>query len=61
VKVGEATERVGFTEPVVHVEGTKVAFLRKRDSEPGADDSGIAPDQSFIWVAARRKRTWPTN
>ncbi len=29
VKVREAIERLGFAEPVVHVEGTEVAFLRK--------------------------------
>ena len=30
VKVREAIEGMGFAEPVVHVEGTEVAFLRKR-------------------------------
>ena len=30
VKVREAIERLGFSEPVVHVEGTQVAFLRKQ-------------------------------
>ena len=29
VKVREAIEASGFAEPVVHVEGTEVAFLRK--------------------------------
>jgi len=34
VKVREAIERVGFAEPVVHVEGTEVAFLRKQAPLP---------------------------
>ena len=34
VKVREAIERLGFAEPVVHVEGTEVAFLRKQAPLP---------------------------
>ena len=34
VKVREAIERLGFAEPVVHVEGTQVAFLRKQAPLP---------------------------
>ena len=34
VKVREAIEQLGFGEPVVHVEGTQVAFLRKRAPLP---------------------------
>ncbi len=34
VKVREAIERLGFAEPVVHVEGTEVAFLRKHAPLP---------------------------
>ena len=34
VKVREAIERLGFPEPVVHVEGTEVAFLRKQAPLP---------------------------
>ena len=34
VKVREAIERLGFAEPVVHVEGTEVAFLRKQAPVP---------------------------
>ncbi len=34
VKVREAIERLGFAEPVVHVEGTEVAFLRKQTPLP---------------------------
>src|SRR5271165_4113821 len=43
VKVREAIERAGFAEPVVHVEGTEVAFLRKGDVEgpfPSGGGSG---------------------
>ena len=29
VQVREAVERIGFSEEVVHVQGTEVAFLRK--------------------------------
>ena len=42
VKVREAIERMGFAEPVVHVEGTEVAFLRKGDLE-GAFPPGVGP------------------
>ena len=35
VKVREAIERMGFAEPVVHVQGTEVAFLRKGDGGGG--------------------------
>ena len=35
VKVREAIERLGFAEPVFHVEGTQVAFLRKQAPLPG--------------------------
>ena len=34
VKVREAIERLGFAEPVVHVDGTQVAFLRKQAPLP---------------------------
>jgi glycosyltransferase involved in cell wall biosynthesis len=34
VKVREAIERLGFSEPLVHVEGTQVAFLRKQAPLP---------------------------
>ena len=34
VRVREAIERLGFSEPVVHVEGTEVAFLRKQAPLP---------------------------
>ena len=40
VKVREAIERSGFSEPVVHVQGTEVAFLQK-----GRDGSGEPVDQ----------------
>ena len=42
VKVREAIENTGFVEPVVHVEGTEVAFLRKGDRE-GALTGGRRP------------------
>ena len=41
VKVREAIERAGFAEPVVHVEGTEVAFLRKQGTLRGGDDAGV--------------------
>ena len=36
VKVREAIEALGFSEPVVHVEGTEVAFLQKGDEGNGS-------------------------
>ena len=36
VKVREAIEQLGVPEPVVHVEGTEVAFLRKQAPLPWA-------------------------
>ncbi len=38
VKVREAIERLGFAEPVVHIEGTEVAFLRKQAPLPQNSD-----------------------
>jgi glycosyltransferase involved in cell wall biosynthesis len=42
VRVREAIERVGFSEPVVHVEGTQVAFLRKRAPLPAPQARRLA-------------------
>ena len=42
VKVREAIEQLGFAEPVVHVEGTQVAFLRKQAPLPAPADGSAA-------------------
>src|SRR5262245_41807913 len=46
VKVREAIERIGFAEPVVHVEGTEVAFLRKGAPGPRYRRRGLHPPRS---------------
>ena len=47
-RVREAIERLGFSEPVVHVEGTEVAFLRKQAPLP---PPGAVPTAGPVRVA----------
>ena len=58
VKVREAIEQIGFAEPVVHVEGTEVAFLRKGTAESrqwavssGQGNAGMVEAFSDVKVA----------
>lgn len=46
VRVGEAIERPAFAEPVEHVEGTMVAFLREGE---GVGAAGDGPPR-LVWV-----------
>ena len=52
VKVREAIERLGFAEPVVHIEGTEVALLRKQAPLPAppslsrCGSAGASPSRS---------------
>jgi hypothetical protein len=43
VEVRPAIEAAGFAEPVVHVEGTEVAFLRKASRVAGAEAYAPVP------------------
>jgi predicted O-methyltransferase YrrM len=47
VKVREAIEGLGFAEPVVHVEGTEVAFLRKQG---GSGQCRVAGAEAYSLV-----------
>uniref|UniRef100_UPI0013ED7980 glycosyltransferase n=1 Tax=Aquisphaera insulae TaxID=2712864 RepID=UPI0013ED7980 len=40
----QAVEAIGFAEPVVHVEGTEVAFLRKQAPEDATDPAPVHED-----------------
>ena len=44
---------MGFAEPVVHVEGTEVAFLRKGDLEGAFPPEVALPDRSDAGVERR--------
>ncbi len=57
VKVRAAIEGVGFTEPVVHVEGTEVAFLRKQEASPGTRGAGTFSGGSGVRVAGAESAT----
>ncbi len=57
VKVREAIERLGFAEPVVHIEGTEVALLRKQAPLPPLPEN---PTHSGpVRVAWEGEPAWP--
>ena len=51
VKVREAIERLSFPEPVVHVEGTEVAYLRKQAALPSPRTNGAHSGPVNLWAS----------
>jgi len=57
VQVREAIESARLTAPVVYIEGTEVAFLRKGEASPGTGSASTSSEGSGVRVAGAESAT----